>query len=1438
MLVRSATGSSVVGGPRVIFRNVVVPLAAVTVALLSAGPAWGHAGHGGHADQRGVAQASGSESAFYGVGDASGYHVYRATSDGSHGWRELATIRPRDLDDDSWLGYQCVTSTGRYVVAVVAQRHAANDAELGNAGANAYAIDTSTGSVRPLISGVALKYHSPGCGTGDRVALPAYSGAEGAVTDLKVLDASSGKLVSSDRLETHVTSAMPLDDAVVAADGTSIVTVRRNRIVSRVQAGGVVYKIRARRRGVAFLARTGKTRTLVQGLVGGRLRTLGKGDLQRTDLLPAGREALLVGADRAPTANAGDHLSRIAWPIGLTEVASVSNDGKALIGHSANAKPEPRGHDHNSVADMPRVPPVLVSRATAHRSRPDLPSDLTTAVVTETAKLTASARVATTRGGTPNTTTPKCAVPRNDLRRQVPQASTTQINWAIQQAIRGNLKGSVLTRPANFLNMNLVSYQPSSDFAPTVLSGGGQIPPSVAQAIYAQETNWKQASFHALPGLSGNPSVSDYYGSKGGLDAIDYDKADCGYGVSQVTDPMAVSSPQYSANGKTKVGVDYAENIAAGLQILADKWNQLKNAGVTVNGGNPAYLENWYFAIWAYNSGFHAQGAAARWGLGWTNNPQNADYNPARLGFLRATYADASHPADWPYQERVIGFMESPLLNYKGVASYAKPFHGVSGATHFLTLPAYSAFCAPAPLGNECSPTYDDPVDPTKSYCTRSDRECWWHAPVQFADCATDCTTSTFTVAATEAEPAGDDNYPPACDSTLPAGSIIVDDQPSNLNVEGCGTGNWANAGTFAIAHGSSGGVPIGMIDWHQLGTGFGGHTYFTHNRAAADTAHTETGTWTPSGITSGRYSVSAHIPASGASAEAAQYVIHRGDGTTATRTINQHLHANRWIPLGTYTLLPGAKVVLTNTTTAPSGTTNVGYDAIGFTKLTSTVPTQPAAQLAQDYRPALFFDSSEKWRPLNVNELLTELRPDGQPTHARCIDAQAASTPDELAHDPFDTIPDRFEVPGNDPTSPPTALCAPIHQESDLTKWRSDRSFLMINRSLSADVSTYASPYAGCRVGSLLDCNGGEAGLTSKSGIYYDVIETPGYDFLAYWMFYRFNSFSDATHLFNHQGDWEAVAVAPNASGSFDFASFSGHGHWYSYLRSSLTCVDQPGGSCGTDDERAGKRVKVFVANGSHANYGTPCSEVVPGGCPQSSGPWPDRGYDGQAAWGRNGDAASVAPLPVVGSGGWNDWAGHWGATGSPLGVDSPQSPAAQAMYGKPWDTCARAQNGCPLPSSRSVAPSGGQGSPLVPGSEVRSPTGCSSWFGPGVNGLLCDPVGLKRRIAAGRLTQSTAVRLSVVRRPGTRAGRAGGPSDARAGAARVVAQTLGAPLAAGDALRVSGAMPRGAVVLARARRRDGRVVELRWKASGGSRDPVLRVVSRDGGRLALRSR
>jgi hypothetical protein len=227
----------------------------------------------------------------------------------------------------------------------------------------------------------------------------------------------------------------------------------------------------------------------------------------------------------------------------------------------------------------------------------------------------------------------------------------------------------------------------------------------------------------------------------------------------------------------------------------------------------------------------------------------------------------------------------------------------------------------------------------------------------------------------------------------LPGGTIIVDNQSSDVNMRGCSPSNWSNQGTFTVEHGKNGsGVPIGVIDWHQIGTGFGGHTYFTHNRPSSDTAHIETATWAPGKIKPGIYAVQVHIPDNGATAESVTYKVYSGLGGSANATINQHIGGNQWVALGDYELAEnGAKVVLTNVNGEAAGTRDVAYDAVGFTFIANP-QTQPQ-ELAEAFKPALKFDSSEKWRPLNFTAFFDETE-EGEPAQHRCIPMESPDAP------------------------------------------------------------------------------------------------------------------------------------------------------------------------------------------------------------------------------------------------------------------------------------------------------------------------------------------------------------------------------------------------------------------------------------------------------------
>jgi MYXO-CTERM domain-containing protein len=109
---------------------------------------------------------------------------------------------------------------------------------------------------------------------------------------------------------------------------------------------------------------------------------------------------------------------------------------------------------------------------------------------------------------------------------------------------------------------------------------------------------------------------------------------DCGYGVGQVTSGMhAGETPSFD---RDRVAGDATYNLATGTQILAGKWK----ATECVGDNQPAVIEDWYIATWAYN------------GLAYSNNPNNPNYDPGRGVWDPAVGGSA------PYQEKVFGRIE------------------------------------------------------------------------------------------------------------------------------------------------------------------------------------------------------------------------------------------------------------------------------------------------------------------------------------------------------------------------------------------------------------------------------------------------------------------------------------------------------------------------------------------------------------------------------------------------------------------------------------------------------------------------------------------------------------------------------------------------------------------------------------------------------------
>lgn len=151
-----------------------------------------------------------------------------------------------------------------------------------------------------------------------------------------------------------------------------------------------------------------------------------------------------------------------------------------------------------------------------------------------------------------------------------------------------------------------------------------RFPCELLKGIAMQESGWRQFCVPTTPSDQvGGPSRT----------IISFD---CGYGIGQVTSGMHNGeNPDFDRN---LVAGDPTYNLATGTRILASKWI----ATECVGDNQPAIIEHWYAAAWAYN------------GLAYVNNPNNPNYN-ANRGVWNPQNGGAA-----PYQEKVFGWIEYP----------------------------------------------------------------------------------------------------------------------------------------------------------------------------------------------------------------------------------------------------------------------------------------------------------------------------------------------------------------------------------------------------------------------------------------------------------------------------------------------------------------------------------------------------------------------------------------------------------------------------------------------------------------------------------------------------------------------------------------------------------------------------------------------------------
>jgi hypothetical protein len=101
------------------------------------------------------------------------------------------------------------------------------------------------------------------------------------------------------------------------------------------------------------------------------------------------------------------------------------------------------------------------------------------------------------------------------------------------------------------------------------------IPPKILYAVAWQESTWRQFDAAGAPLISG----------------------DGGIGIMQVTS----ITPDMDVD---RLKTDIAYNIDVGASILDEKWTYAPLVFPVIGGGDRRCYEDWFFAVWAYNSWF------------------------------------------------------------------------------------------------------------------------------------------------------------------------------------------------------------------------------------------------------------------------------------------------------------------------------------------------------------------------------------------------------------------------------------------------------------------------------------------------------------------------------------------------------------------------------------------------------------------------------------------------------------------------------------------------------------------------------------------------------------------------------------------------------------------------------------------------------------------
>ncbi|MFI8769233.1 SGNH/GDSL hydrolase family protein [Streptomyces sp. NPDC053792] len=923
--------------------------------------------------------------------DTDGLHILTADSADAYQWRTVAVLAESEMQTDSWIGNECVMDRS-HVAVVYAPRAFTNHPDLMSGGAFTAIVDLETGHVTKLPFTGSLAYFDPACNPDTRTAaFTAFREGRSRLLTVNV----AGETVSDTVATGQLTSAVPVADGTIAARGRSLVHVNRTgKIKKLTSTDSVPFEIHpSGKDNVAFLDHRNNTAHAKLWQAHGRTATFATAKLGELGLKRGGTsKVFLTGRPEGTPLTAGTGITYLAAPADV----DVSSDGRLAVDpvlspairrglerirgagrDFTTSEPAPRDSGTPSSQSSDEQPLTVTATATAtgkHLVQPvedqgsgsgkSTPSPTLATVGKAERPSSALTATATAIANDPIDTDRWCSVPRNDVNSQALQPTPNQVEWAVDMAVRGELRSQWITQGGWRSQIGLGTIDPQGLFPRPTLTGGGRIPAQVLLGVLAQESNLWQAESGAIPGQMGNPlaAVAGFYGHKGSDSdsywKIDWGNSDCGYGVGQVTDGMRMAGHEkqgetsYAPATQRAVALDYTVNIAASMYILAAKWNELHKDGqkITVNNDDPAKPENWFAALWNYNLGFNAPTTpGAPWGLGWYNNPANPMYPASRGPFMDGSPQDAAHPERWPYEEKVMGWAAWSIdtghsystdgrQDWPGESGFSsagfRPAWWISVPDRTRVKPPLSAFCNTA---NSCDP--NNPPQCTTELCYSQ----YWYRGSNVTwkgDCASTCGNENIKYQTLRAEPGRGYRLQygtPTCTPTgLPSGALVVESLPNGTQTwSDCGTSQSSGSFQFTFYPDAEGKYEA-KGDLHQIGGGYDGHFWYAHTRddkhlGGPNARMTITGTWTLGQSLDKWVRIFAHMPDTGTHTQQAHYVIKGVAGGDRDRYVNTHFSTNKWVDLGVYHFTGTPKVELSNTTDDGTADEDIAWDGVAF---------------------------------------------------------------------------------------------------------------------------------------------------------------------------------------------------------------------------------------------------------------------------------------------------------------------------------------------------------------------------------------------------------------------------------------------------------------------------------------------------------------------------